>query len=85
MMVDRSNQLEANHYLSEGVHGVFLLFLLPTRSIQTDFPSVQSFHCDVANVALDSPRCCCGKISERCTSLFDRRPCRCSQGNDNES
>lgn len=68
----------------EDVHD-FLLFLLPARSNTTDFRSVQSFHCDVANVALDSPRRCCGKISEGCTSLFDRIPCRCSQGSDNES
>lgn len=66
-------------------HGDFLLFLLPARSNKTDFRSVQSFHCDVANVALDSPRRCCGKISERCTSLFDHIPCRCSQGSDDES
>lgn len=84
MMVDTSNQLEANHCLSEDVHD-FLLFLLPARSNTTGFRSVQSFHCDVANEALDSPRRRCGKISEGCTSLLDHIPCRCSQGSDNES
>ena len=74
MMVDTRNQLEANHYLSEEVQD-FLLFLLPARSNTTDFRSVQSFHCDVANEALDSPRRRCGKISEGCTSLFDHIAC----------
>ena len=69
----------------EDVHDDVLLFLLPARSNTTDFRSVQSFHCDVANVALDSPRRRCGKNSEGCTSLFDHIPCRCSQGSDNES